>query len=165
VDVAAARVPDAALDAAVAEAVGGETDPRERVELLLDWMDEELVREYVQGTADERALLRDRRGDATEFTRAFVAMSRSAGIPARPRVGFVARRTAFYVHTWAEVWLDGWVPVDPYLGQLPADLTHIRLAAQDAAAGAAWTPAKVPALDKLQFRVATPETEPGPDGG
>jgi len=28
---------------------------------------------------------------------------------------------------WAEVWLGGWVPVDPTLGQFPADGGHFRL--------------------------------------
>jgi transglutaminase-like putative cysteine protease len=151
----AAAAPGPAPKAAAAEAIGAEKDPREKVELLLDWLDEEMTREYRAGTADAGRVLEDRAGDATEFTRAFVAMSRAIGIPARPRVGFVARRTAFYLHTWAEVWLDGWIEVDPYLGQLPADLTHIRLAAVDGPAVEA--PAKIAGLEKLRFHVDAPE--------
>ena len=152
---AAAPPPGAAAKEAATEAIGAEKDPRERVELLLDWLDEEMVRELRPGTADVDRVLEDRKGDATEFTRAFVAMARAIGIPARPRVGFVARRTAFYLHTWAEVWLGGWVEVDPYLGQLPADLTHIRLITTDASN--AGGPAKIPGLEKMQMRVDTPE--------
>jgi hypothetical protein len=149
----------------VEEAVGSETDPRERVELILDWLDEELAREYREGTAEVSALLDDRRGDGTEFTRVFVAMSNVAGVPARERLGFVARRTAFYIHAWAEVWLDGWIPVDPYLGQLPADLTHIRLVLPDGGELADWDPQRVPGLDRLQLRVITSDAERGEGEG
>jgi hypothetical protein len=155
---AAALAGAPAVQAAVTDAIGNEKKPRERVELLLDWMDEEMKRDYRAGTADAAAVLADRHGDATEYTRLFVAMARAAGIPARPQVGWVARRTAFYLHTWAEVWLGGWVEVDPYLGQLPADLTHVRFTGPDAKAVVEWKPAKVSGLQTLQFRVSTPDS-------
>jgi transglutaminase-like putative cysteine protease len=149
-----------ALREVMEEAVGDEPDPRERVELILDWLDESIAREYREGTADPEALLADRRGDSTEHARMFCAMARACGLPARTRVGFVAQRTAFYLHAWAEVRLDdGWVGVDPYLGQLPADPTHIRLAATDGDALDAWDPSRVPGLDRLRFRVDEPEDE------
>jgi hypothetical protein len=149
--------PTESVLAAAQEAVEAESDPTERVELVLDWLDEEFAREYVAGTADADAILADRRGDATEFATVFVAMSRSIGTPARIRVGLVAHRTAFYFHTWAEVWLDGWVPVDPFLGQLPADPTHIRVVFPDDAEIADWSPDTIPGIDRLQFRVVVTE--------
>jgi transglutaminase-like putative cysteine protease len=105
-----------------------------------------------------------RRGDATEFASAFVAMARATGLPARPRAGLVARRTSFYLHVWAEVWLDGWVAVDPFLGQLPADLTHVRLAGPDGTAASHWTPGQIPGIEKLQLRVTVPESVPVAQG-
>jgi transglutaminase-like putative cysteine protease len=147
------------LLAVVEEAVGDEPDPEERVELILDWMDEFVVREYREGLADAGSVLADRRGDATELTRVFVAMARAAGLPARERLGFVAQRTAFYLHPWAEVWIDGWISVDPYLGQFPADATHIRLTARGEDALASWDPGDVPGLDRLELRVVLPDEE------
>ena len=32
-----------------------------------------------------------------------------------------------HAHAWPEVYLNGWVAVDPTFGQFPADATHIRL--------------------------------------
>lgn len=159
-----AATKDPALAAAVAEAVGEEKDPREKVELILDWLDEEVHKEFRAGTADAKALLSDPRGDATEFTAAFVAMCRAAGIPARPCTGLVARRTAFYASPWAEVRLaNGWIAVDPYLGQLPADRTHVKV--QGGAATGAWDLTRVPDPDRLQLRVSVPESEPAAAGG
>jgi hypothetical protein len=154
-----------ALAAAVQEAVGSEPDPEERIELILDWLDEAVEREHRPGHADIETILQERRGDATEFTHAFVAMARTCGVPARTRVGFVARRTAFYFHSWADVWLDGWVPVDPFLGQFPADANRIRFRSSDGDAIAAWDLAGVPGLERLRLRVAVPEDEASADGG
>jgi transglutaminase-like putative cysteine protease len=33
----------------------------------------------------------------------------------------------FYYHAWPEVYLNGWVAVDPTFGQFPADAGHLRL--------------------------------------
>jgi hypothetical protein len=156
---------DAAVRKAVAEAVGSAPDPRERVERILDWLDEKVKREYRQGLGEPGVILTDRRGDATEFTRLFMAMARASGVPARTRVGLVARRTGFFLHPWAEVWLNGWVPVDPYLGQFPADATHIRLAVAGDDALAGWNARRVPGLDRLQLRVVLPDSRPARGGG
>jgi len=155
---------DAAVRAAAAEAIENAADPRERVERILDWLDEKMKREYRPGAADPAAILADRRGDATEFVRLFVAMARASGVPARARVGFVARRTGFFFHAWAEVWLDRWVPVDPYLGQLPADRTHVAVVTAGDDGLASWDVRAVPGLDRLQLRVVA-EKKPEPGGG
>jgi transglutaminase-like putative cysteine protease len=54
-------------------------------------------------------------------------MARSLGIPARLVAGLLVSDGRFRYRGWAEVWIDGWVPVDPTLGQIPADAGHIRL--------------------------------------
>jgi transglutaminase-like putative cysteine protease len=76
----------------------------------------------------------------------------------------VGRRTAFYLHTWAEVWLNGWVAVDPYLGQLPADLTHVRLAGPDGKPASDWAPGRIVGVERLQLRVTVPESVPVAQG-
>lgn len=157
--------PGSALKAAVAEAIGTETDPAERVELLLDWLDANLAREPREGTPAAETILSERRGDATEFTALFVAMARAAGVDARTRVGLLPRRTALHLHPWAEVRLGDWTPVDPYLGELPAGPLRIRLAPAGPDALAAWSAQAVPGLDRLRFRAEEPEDETaGPEG-
>ena len=56
-----------------------------------------------------------------------MALARAVGLPARPVAGLVYLDGTFYYHAWAEVWLGGWVAVDPTFGQFPADAAHVRL--------------------------------------
>jgi hypothetical protein len=76
---------------------------------------------------DPESILLRRRGDSSDRAALFVAMARSLGIPARPVVGLLSTGGRLRYRAWAEVWLDGWVPVDPTLGQFPADGGHFRL--------------------------------------
>jgi transglutaminase-like putative cysteine protease len=71
-------------------------------------------------------VLQTRRGDCNEHTVLYVALARALGLPARTAVGLVYVNGAFFYHAWPEVWLDGWVAVDPTFGQVPADASHIR---------------------------------------
>ena len=62
-----------------------------------------------------------------DFLKEFVERHRFA-----PTAGEIASRfgiavkNGFYYHAWPEVWLGGWVAVDPTFHQFPADATHIR---------------------------------------
>ncbi len=69
-----------------------------------------------------------RRGDASGQVALFLALAHDIGIPARAVAGLLHADGKFYYHSWAEVWLTEWVPVDPTLGQDFADPSHIRLA-------------------------------------
>jgi len=77
-------------------------------------------------TGPERALAR-RRGDSSDRADLLVAMARALDIPARPVAGLLASGGRLRYRAWAEVWIGGWVPVDPTLGQFPADAGHFRL--------------------------------------
>jgi len=72
-------------------------------------------------------VLLTRAGDCNELTQVFVALARARGLTARPVSGLLYVDGKFYYHAWAEVLLKDWVPVDPMLGQAPADAAHIRL--------------------------------------
>jgi transglutaminase-like putative cysteine protease len=76
---------------------------------------------------DPEAVLLRRRGDSSDRAALFVAMARSLGIAARPVAGLLTSGERLRYRAWAEVWLDGWVPVDPTLDQVPADGGHFRL--------------------------------------
>lgn len=71
-------------------------------------------------------VLETAQGDCNEHTVLYVAMARALGLPARTAVGLVYTNGAFFYHAWPEVWLNGWVAVDPTFGQAPADAAHIR---------------------------------------
>lgn len=110
----------------------------------------QFVHEYVQkvptmGVPNGLVVLREARGDCNEHTVLYVSLARAVGIPARIASGLVhSSQTgddpAFYYHAWPEVRIGplaaeipgampvaGWVPVDPTLGQFPADATHLKI--------------------------------------
>ena len=76
---------------------------------------------------DSLDIFKSRLGDDRERTVMFASFARAAGLPTRLIGGLVYRDGYFYFHTWPEVWLDKWIPVDPTLAQFPADVTHIPL--------------------------------------
>jgi transglutaminase-like putative cysteine protease len=93
------------------------------------------ARQVVRRTRDPRLtvsvpsaleVLETRRGDCNEHTVLYVALARAVGIPARIAAGLVYVDGAFYYHAWPEIYLDGWVAVDPTFGQFPADAAHLR---------------------------------------
>lgn len=76
-------------------------------------------------------IFKTRSGDCNEHTVLFTAFARAGGLPTRMVGGLVFRYGFFYYHVWPEVWFNEWVPVDPTLGQFPADVTHIRFVEGD----------------------------------
>lgn len=111
------------------EIIHGETDARKAAELLNDW-----VYTHVRGTftvALPRSidLLKNPQGDCKAHTILFTALARAVGLPAKMAMGVVLMPDGyFYYHAWPLVYLNSWVPVDPTLGEFPADATHIMLA-------------------------------------
>lgn len=108
--------------------VRGTTDPRVAAERLNRWVHDSLRKRITFGIPSALHTLRTRSGDCNEHTQLYLALARSAGIPARAASGLVFLRGKFYYHAWPEVWLGRWVAVDPTLGQFPADAAHLRFA-------------------------------------
>lgn len=100
--------------------------PGRAVRKLAAWIGATIVAGPPSHGDPETVLLR-RRGDSSDRAVLFVAMARSLGIAARPVAGLLTTGERPRYRAWAEVWLDGWVPVDPTLGQFPADGGHFRL--------------------------------------
>ncbi len=107
-------------------AVGESDDPLAAAKRLADWVYANLEKRVTLSVPSARQVLEARRGDCNEHTVLYVALARAVGLPARTAAGLVYVRDRFYYHAWPEVWLDGWVPVDPTLGQFPADASHLR---------------------------------------
>ncbi|MBW1895956.1 MAG: transglutaminase domain-containing protein, partial [Deltaproteobacteria bacterium] len=75
--------------------------------------------------------LKMKAGDCNEHAVLFAALARAAGIAAKVSVGLVYTRDRFYYHAWNEVFLRHWVAVDALMGQMPADVTHIKFVEGD----------------------------------
>lgn len=120
------QVDDPEIRRTVDDVLAGESDPLRAAERLTRWVYDSLEKEITLSVPSARQVLDMRRGDCNEHTVLFVALARSAGLPARTAAGLVYVRDRFYYHAWPEVWLDRWVPVDPTLGQFPADASHLR---------------------------------------
>lgn len=111
-----------------AEAIlGGTVDPAEAARKLNGWVYSSVRKEITPSIPSAVQVLRALRGDCNEHTVLYIALARSVGLPARTAIGLVNVRGRFYYHAWPEVWLaDRWVAMDPTLGQVPADASHLR---------------------------------------
>ncbi len=111
------------------EIIHGETDAKKAVELLNQWVYAHVKDSFTVALPRSIDLLKNPHGDCKAHTILFTALARSIGIPAKMAMGVVLMPDGyFYYHAWPLVYLDGWVPVDPTLGEFPADATHIMLA-------------------------------------
>lgn len=107
-------------------------DPLPVIQDLFQWVFREIRKLPSVGVPSALDVLITRAGDCNEHTVLFTALARAAGIPTRMAAGIVyvealGGKEGFFYHAWPEVWVDqDWVALDPTLGQLPADATHIR---------------------------------------
>jgi transglutaminase-like putative cysteine protease len=101
---------------------------RARVEKIMAWLAANIERRPVVSIPSALATLEQGRGDCNEHAVLFAALARAMGIPTQVEAGIVYLRGRFYYHAWNRVYLDQWMTVDALFGQLPADVTHIRLA-------------------------------------
>ena len=105
---------------------GDRTNPVAVARRLNDTVYRMLDKEMAFSLPSALQVLETRAGDCNEHTVLYVALARALGLPARMAVGLVHLEGAFFYHAWPEVWLGRWVAMDPTLGQVPADATHIR---------------------------------------
>lgn len=112
------------------EIVGTETHPWKQSVLLYDWLYENIEKVPVLSVPNALDVLRTRTGDCNEHAVLFTALARAVNIPTRIAIGLVYSDTlgGFGYHAWPEVYCaGGWIPMDPTLGQVGADATHIKL--------------------------------------
>jgi hypothetical protein len=112
--------------------LGNEKDPARVVRLLVDWVARE-----IKGTVTDHQspveTLKSRSGNCQSHARLYTALAREAGVPTRFVSGLVySPAGGFLYHSWAESFLNGvWIPVDPTFGEVPANVTHIKLVQGD----------------------------------
>jgi len=107
---------------------GRNRSPARAAELLTHWVHANVRRVLTLSVPSAEKVLETRRGDCNEATTLYVALARSAGLPARTVSGLIYLNGRFYYHAWPEVYLGGWVAVDPTFDQYPADAAHLRFA-------------------------------------
>lgn len=113
------------------EIAGGEKEPLKVAEKLARWVGAD-VAESPADSLPPLETLKAKKGDCRSRLLLYVSLARSAGIPARPVSGLVYMAgKGFVYHSWAEIHVGEWLAVDPGLGQVPADATHIKLAEGD----------------------------------
>ena len=117
---------DARIRETAQRIANGATDPVVVAQRLNEWVYGELDKNVTLSVPSALQVLAAKSGDCNEHTVLYVALARSLGLPARTAVGLVHLRGTFYYHAWPEVWLGEWVAMDPTLGQVPADASHLR---------------------------------------
>lgn len=97
--------------------VGEETNPQEMALKIYEFVVDRLT--YEAQLEEQGAIwaLQNRKGDCSEYSYLFVALSRAVGIPSRVLAGFAFNNYVQSLsdgHMWAEYYLEnyGWVPVD-----------------------------------------------------
>ncbi len=105
-------------------------DPdRVKGEKLLAWVHRHLEKRPVLSVPSALETLENRVGDCNEHAVLLAALARAAGLPAEVEAGLVYLNGRFFYHAWNVLYLrdrGGWVTADAVLGQMPADVTHIR---------------------------------------
>ena len=113
------------------EVVAAADDDLEKTEKLVTWIYKNIVKRPVLSVPDALQTLENMVGDCNEHAVLLAAMARAAGLPAEIETGLVYMRGSFFFHAWNTVYikeLGGWVTADATLGQMPADVTHLRFA-------------------------------------
>ena len=103
---------------------GSERDPSVVARRIVEWVHDSLRAQPGEATGALGAIAR-MAGDAREFSLLTTALARAAGIPAHPVSGLLQSGGRFYQHSWTEIYLGRWIPVDAMLGQFPADASHL----------------------------------------
>ena len=102
--------------------------PLDKARKLITWMQAHIEKRPVISLPDALATLTNRAGDCNEHAVLFAALARAAGIPTKIEAGLVFLRQRFFYHAWNSIYVGQWITVDALFDQIPADVTHIRLA-------------------------------------
>jgi transglutaminase-like putative cysteine protease len=107
--------------------------PLAKARKIMAWIFEHIEKRPVLSIPDAVKTLENGMGDCNEHAVLFAALARAAGVPAQVEAGLVHMEGRFYYHAWNVIYADGWITVDALMGQMPADVSHIRLIRGDIA--------------------------------
>jgi transglutaminase-like putative cysteine protease len=107
--------------------VSAKDDPVTKARKLTDWVYRNIEKRPVLSIPNALETLRLKKGDCNEHAVLLAALARASGIPAQVEAGVVYQNRQFYYHAWNVLFLGQWITADATMGQLPADVTHVRL--------------------------------------
>ncbi len=108
------------------EIVASAENKAEQAKKLLTWVHKHVKKQPLLSVPNALETLMNLKGDCNEHAMLLAALARAAGIPAEIEAGLVYMRGRFYYHAWNVLYLGDWVTADAVLGQMPADVTHLR---------------------------------------
>ncbi len=117
------KVNDPMVRDLVKQIVGNEKNPFWIAFKIHKYLHENIAYERTGGWNAAPVILKRGTGSCSEFSFAFIALARAAGLPARYEAGVVVRQDDGSVdevyHRWPQVYLPpfGWIPVDPSKGK------------------------------------------------
>lgn len=126
---------DAKVQELARQAVGKETDPWKKAQLIEKWVHNNMkVLNFTEAMATADHVARTLEGDCSEFSMLAAAMCRAAGVPSRIAIGLVyaemARGPTLAYHMWTEVWIRGqWITIDATLGRGSIGAAHLKITA------------------------------------
>jgi hypothetical protein len=97
-----------------------------KAEKLVAWVYKSVEKRPVLSVPNALETLNNLVGDCNEHAVLLAALARAAGIPAQIEAGLVYQRGRFYYHAWNVLYIGTWVTADAVMGQMPADVSHIR---------------------------------------
>ena len=109
------------------EITAASRSPLSKAIKLVSWMQAHIDKRPVLSLPDALSTLNNKMGDCNEHAVLLAALARAVGIPARLEAGLAYLNGRFYYHAWNLLYLGQWITADAALGQIPADVTHIRL--------------------------------------
>jgi transglutaminase-like putative cysteine protease len=120
---------DPRLQKALNQALGNEKDAQRAVIRLNTWVFHQLKKIPTLSLPRAVEILNQREGDCNEHATLLLALLRAAGIPSRLVLGVTLLRDRFFYHAWVEAYMGTqWISLDPTFNQVPADVTHLKLA-------------------------------------
>lgn len=107
--------------------VGEGSDPKVDALEIMEWVFKNVSKRMVDATSALDAFS-SLEGECQAHAHLFAALARARGIPTKVVSGIVYSEEigGFLYHTWNEVYLGTWVPLDVTFFQFPADPTHIK---------------------------------------
>ncbi len=102
--------------------------PKEKTRKIVEWVYKNIQKKPVLSVPNALEVLQHKVGDCNEHAVLTAALLRAQGIPTQIETGLVYLNGRFYYHAWNTAYTGQWITADSVFNQMPADVTHIRLA-------------------------------------
>lgn len=102
--------------------------PEEKTRKIIEWVYSNIQKKPVLSVPNALEVLQHKMGDCNEHAVLTAALLRAQGIPTQIETGLVYLNGRFYYHAWNTAYTGQWITADSVFNQIPADVTHIRLA-------------------------------------